>query len=150
MNSKAVVVISSSTGRDESPGSSDSSSSSQAAFITPAGSERSELIGSTEDDAPHLDVEKGDDEESPTRDLDTNWDSSPSAEKEEEEVGFDGEDTMFNIPAIEPPVLCIMRHSTRLDVAMHEWKMKHKGSKEEGEQLDCPEHWPEWPDEQTR
>eukprot|EP01084_Bolivina_argentea_P023991 44792_1 len=89
-------------------------------------------------------MEKGNGEESPTRDFDTNEDSTSA----EEEVDFNGEDTIY-IPVIEPPVLCVMRHSTRLDVAMHEWKMQHEGNEEE-EQQRWPEYWPEWPDQHTR
>ncbi len=143
MDSKSVVT-SPSTGCDDSPGSSDSNS--QVASITPEGSENG-LNGAEEDCAPYLNVEMDNGEESLTRDFDTNEDST-SAEEKENEVDLNGEDTIY-IPVIEPPVLCVMRHSTRLDVAMHEWKMQHEGNEEE-EQQRRPEYWPEWLDQHTR
>ncbi len=120
--------------------------------MTPAGSE-SELNGTEDGDVvQHLNTEKGDcDESSTTRDLDTNGDSASAEEDEVDPIN--GEDTTY-IPMIELPVLCVMRHSTRLDVAMHEWNVQNEGNEEEEEEeqqsSSWPEHWPEWPDQQTR
>ncbi len=110
-------------------------------FITPEESE-SGLNGAEEENcAPQLNMEKGNGEESPTRDFDTNEDSTSS----EKEVDLNMEDKIY-APMIEPPALCVMRHSTRLDVAMHEWKMQHEGNEEEEDE----KRWPEWPDQHTR